>query len=153
MFKKIMVCLDGSDLAEQILPYALEQALHFGSTIILCRIYSEPSFTSVGIPGFPAVPVETAGMAKQATKNQLESVSYLKSLAERLQTMHKIKPEYVAVFGSPGEAIIKYAAENGVELITIATHGRGGIERALIGSVADYVVRQSRIPILLIRPR
>jgi nucleotide-binding universal stress UspA family protein len=153
MFKKIMVCLDGSGFAEQILPYALEQARRFESNIVLCRVFSEPTLTGIGIPGFPAVPIETTGMAEQATKNEFESVTYLNNLANRIQSEHGISAECVTMVGAPGESIVKYAAENQIELITIATHGRGGLGRALIGSVADYVIRQSGIPILLIRPK
>jgi nucleotide-binding universal stress UspA family protein len=153
VFKKIMVCLDGSDLAEQIIPYAIEQASRFKSKIVLCRIVSEPSFASIGIPGFPSMAMETTGMARQATKNEVESLSYLKKWADRLMAEYGMSAESVAMFGAPGEAIVKYAAENGVDLVTIATHGRSGLGRVLIGSVADYVVRQSGIPILLIRPK
>jgi nucleotide-binding universal stress UspA family protein len=152
MFKKILVCLDGSDLAEQILPYAIEQALRFESEMILCRVVAEPTITSIGIPGFPAVTVETSQMAKQATKHEIESISYLKTLADKLQSDRGISVQCAAVFGPPGEAIVKYAAENKVDLIALATHGRSSLGRALLGSVADYVIRQSRIPIFLIRP-
>jgi nucleotide-binding universal stress UspA family protein len=153
VFKKIMVCLDGSELAEQILPYAIEQATRFESKMVLCKVISEPTLTGIGIPGFPAVTIETTRMAKQATKSEIESVSYLKTLADRLKSERGISVECVAMFGAPGEAIVKYANENHVDLITIATHGRSGLGRVLIGSVADYVIRQSGIPILLIRPK
>lgn len=152
MFKKIMVCLDGSDLAEQILPYAIEQASHFDSKIVLFRVFTESSLTSIGIPGFPAVPVETPRMPKQTQQEEIDSMSYLKAVADQIQAEHSLPIEYVTMFGVPGQTIVRYAVENEVDLITIATHGRSGLGRAIIGSVADYVVRQSGIPILLIRP-
>jgi nucleotide-binding universal stress UspA family protein len=153
MFDKIMVCLDGSELAEQILPFAIEQSSHFNSQVILCRIIPSPSLTGIGIPGFPAMPIETTSGAKQAAKNEMESISYLKGLANRILTEHGLKSDCVAIFGNPGESIVKYATENKVDLIAIATHGRSGLYRTMIGSVADYVIRQSGIPILLIRPK
>jgi nucleotide-binding universal stress UspA family protein len=152
VFKKIMVCLDGSELAEQILPYAVEQAARFGSQIVLFRVFSESSYTSVGIPGFPAVPWETGVMPKQAQKDEIEAMSYLKSWAGRIEAERGLSIECAAVFGAPGQAIVQYAGENGVDLITIATHGRSGLGRVVIGSVADFIIRQSGIPILLIRP-
>lgn len=152
MFKKILICLDGSQLAEQILPYAVEQAARFESQITLCRVFYDPSLTSIGIPGFPAMPIETSGMAKQATKSEMESKEYLKDLADRLLKERGLQIDYVTMLGNPGEAIVKYAAESEVELIAIATHGRSGLGRVLIGSVADYIVRHTGIPILLIRP-
>jgi nucleotide-binding universal stress UspA family protein len=147
-----MVCLDGSDLAEQILPYAIEQASHFDSNIVLFRVFTESSLTSIGIPGFPAMPLETPGRPKQTQKEENESMSYLKVVADRMQREHGLPTECVTMFGVPGQGIVQYASENGVDLITLATHGRSGLGRAIIGSVADYVIRQSGIPILLIRP-
>jgi nucleotide-binding universal stress UspA family protein len=147
-----MVCLDGSELGEQILPYAIEQASRFDSNIVLFRAFTESSLTSIGIPGFPAVPLETLRGPKQTQKEESESISYLKVVADRIQNERAQKIECVTMFGVPGQAIVQYANDSGVDLITIATHGRSGLGRAIIGSVADYVVRQSGIPILLIRP-
>ncbi|MDD5700772.1 MAG: universal stress protein [Dehalococcoidales bacterium] len=59
---------------------------------------------------------------------------------------------YDSVSGAAGPVIIEYYREHKVELIAIATHGRSGLGRAVSGSVADYVIKHSNIPILLIRP-
>jgi nucleotide-binding universal stress UspA family protein len=152
MFNKILVCLDGSDLAEQILPYAVEQALRFESKMVLFMAFTEPGLTSVALPGFPGVPVETRGMEKQVQKEEKDAGDYLKTVADKLLSENKIEAECVTVFGVAGQSIVQYASENEVDLIAIATHGRSGLGRAVIGSVADYVIRQSGIPILLIRP-
>jgi nucleotide-binding universal stress UspA family protein len=152
MFKKILVCLDGSDLAEQILPYVVAQASHFESKITLFRAYSEPSITSIGIPGFPAIPTETSGMEKQAVAEADKSMTYLEALALRLSNESGIQAESITQFGGAGQVIVDYATENEFELIAISTHGRSGLVRAVIGSVADYVIRHTHIPILLIKP-
>ncbi len=152
MYKKIAVCLDGSVLAEQVLPYAAELALRCGSAVVLLRAVSEPVFTSPGIPGSLGTPIVTSGMESQVEKGVDEAESYLKSVAARLLDEHTIRAECITVLGAPGQAIVKYATENGAELIAIATHGRSGPGRVLFGSVADYVTRQSRLPILLVRP-
>jgi len=58
MFEKILVCLDGSELAEQILPYASEEAAKLGSTLVLLHVVHEPVATGLNLPGLPGLPVE-----------------------------------------------------------------------------------------------
>jgi nucleotide-binding universal stress UspA family protein len=152
MFEKLLVCLDGSTLAEQILPYAVEQAQHFHSEVILLRVISEPVILTPGIPGSAGGPIVTAGKEKQAEKEEKESETYLDSIAVRLRNEYKLNVDYAILIGQSGPTIVEYAADNEVRLIAIATHGRTGPGRVLFGSVADHVVKQSRLPILLIRP-
>jgi nucleotide-binding universal stress UspA family protein len=152
MFEKLLVCLDGSTLAEQILPYAVEQAQHFHSEVILLRVVSGPVILTPGIPGSAGGPIVTAGKERQAEKEEKESETYLDSIAVRLRKEYKINVDSVTLIGPPGPTIVEYAADNEVRLIAIATHGRTGPGRVLFGSVADHVVKQSRLPILLIRP-
>jgi nucleotide-binding universal stress UspA family protein len=152
MFKKILVCLDGSELSEQILPYAEEQALHFNSKLVLIRVYSEPGFIGLAVPGFPGVPIETQSMGKQIEREEQEAKNYLKTIADKLLKQRGLTAECVTSLGVAGESIVKYAAENKVELIAIATHGRSGPGRVVMGSIADYVLRHAHLPILLIRP-
>jgi nucleotide-binding universal stress UspA family protein len=152
MFKKILVCLDGSELAEQILPYAEEQALHFNSKLVLIRVYTEPGFIGLAVPGFPGIPIETQNLGKQIQKEEEDAVNYLKNTADKLLKQRGIAADCVTLLGSPGEAIVKYAIENNFELLAIATHGRTGAGRMVMGSVADHIVRHAHLPILLISP-
>jgi nucleotide-binding universal stress UspA family protein len=152
MFKKILVCLDGSELAEKVLPYAVEQARHFKSELKLLRIIHEPSIISLAIPGMPAMPMETSGMERQITREEQEAESYLKKLADKILKEEKIKVSYDQTLGIAGPSIIEFANSNAIELIAIATHGRSGPSRAVLGSVADYVIRNTAVPLLLIRP-
>jgi nucleotide-binding universal stress UspA family protein len=152
MYKKILVCLDGSELAEQILPFAIEQAFHFNSKLVLFKTYSEPGFVGLAVPGFPSVRLETGGEEKQLKKEEVESRQYLNTVAEKLLTQKGLKAECAAVMGVAGETIVKYTADNNIELIALATHGRSGPGRVILGSVADHVIRHARVPILLIRP-
>jgi nucleotide-binding universal stress UspA family protein len=152
MFERILVCLDGSNLAEQILPYAVEQAKRFGSILSLLRVVHQHVVVTPGVPGTAGGPVIIAGMERQSEKEEKEAENYLKTLADRLLAEHGLKTEYVILFGAPGETIVQYAVDNEVGLIAIATHGRTGPGRAIFGSVADYVLRHSQLPILVIRP-
>ncbi len=153
MYKKILVCLDGSELAEQVLPYAAELAGRFGSAVVLLRVVSEPVLVTPGIPGVAGVPVVTSRMGRLVESEEKQSETYLESVAEKLSKQHGIQAETVTLLGPAGPTIVDYATANEVELIAIATHGRTGPGRVLFGSVADHVTRQSRLPILLIRPK
>jgi len=152
MFKRILVCLDGSKLAEQILPYATEEAIHFEGKLILLQVVQEPVAFSPGIPGDAPVPIETEAMV-EGTKEALDRArDYLEKLAAPLRK-RGIQIETVAIPGRTGEAILDYANTNSIDLITIATHGRGGLRRVVFGSVADHVLRESGLPVLVIRPQ
>jgi nucleotide-binding universal stress UspA family protein len=152
MFEKILVCLDGSELAEQIIPFATEEALRFHSNVVLLRVVSEPVVISPNIPGAAGVPVRTPGMLERVQKEHNEATSYLERIANQLHEKG-LTIEQVILQGAAGDVIVNYANDNGIGLITIATHGRRGLGRAMFGSVADYVLRNSGLPILVIRPQ
>ena len=152
MFERIAVCLDGSELAEQILPYAAEQACRFKSVLVLLRIVSEPILLTPGIPGVAGGAVVTTRMEKQAEREQQEAENYLRTIAERIKEKYELHTECITLLGAPGQTIVDFASDNNIGLIAIATHGRTGPGRAIFGSVADFVLRQSRLPILLVRP-
>jgi nucleotide-binding universal stress UspA family protein len=152
MFEKILVCLDGSKLAEQILPYAAEEALHFQGKLFLFQVVPEPVAFSPGLPGAASVPVQTDIMLAEAKKALDEARDYLEEIAKPLRKKG-IQVETVSILGRAGEAILSYAGSNNVNLITIATHGHSGLRRGVFGSVADYVLRESGLPMLVIRPQ
>ena len=153
MYEKIAVCLDGSGLAEQILPYTAEQARRFTSVLVLLRVIPGPVLLAPGIPGAGGGPIVTARMEKQVEKEQQEAEAYLNTTAGHLFKEYQVRPECLTLIGPPGQTIVEYAAQNEIGLIAIATHGRTGPGRVLFGSVADYVVKQTRLPVLLIRPK
>ncbi len=152
MFGKILVCLDGSQLAEQIIPYATEQALGFQSILVLFQVIHEPLAYSPGIPGTEPAAIKTNTMIEQANAALDGAKQYLEGLAMPLREK-SIQVETVTTLGTAGQTIVEYAEGNSIDLITIATHGRSGLGRAVFGSVADQVLRESGRPILLIRPR
>jgi nucleotide-binding universal stress UspA family protein len=148
MFQKILVCLDGSKLAEQILPYAAEQAARFGSSLVLFQVVSLASLPApTGIESVPvAVPNDQLAEAEAAAKD------YLEGLAIPLRGKG-LKVQCASLIGHPAESIVSYAEESKFDLVAIATHGRSGLRRLVFGSVADYVIRKSGLPILLIKPK
>ncbi len=152
MFERILVCLDGSKLAEQILPYAAEQARRFGGGLVLLRVVTVPS--SAYMTSATGIPAQTGEFIREEFKRQEADIrTYLESIA---QSLREDGVEAECVVPGPahvGRAIVRYARENAIDLICIATHGHSGLGRVVFGSVADHVLRQAGLPILVIRPQ
>jgi nucleotide-binding universal stress UspA family protein len=152
VFKRILTCLDGSKLAEQIMTYATEETLGFGGKLVLLRVVPEPVVFSPGIPGTAPTPIQTDAMFEDARRELNKARDYLEEVATPLRE-RGLHVETVTMLGRAGEAILSYANTNGIDLITIATHGHSGLGRAVFGSVADFVLRESALPVLVIKPR
>ena len=152
MFDRIMVCLDGSGAAEEILPYVIDEALAHGSQVILLRVVSLPEITiPIGIPGEPGIPMYTERAAQHTMDEETEADDYLRRIAEPMLE-NDLNVECVVLPGLAGETIINYARENDCKLVAIATHGHGGVRRMVLGSTADFVLHHSSVPILIVRP-
>ncbi len=151
MFKRILVCLDGSKLSEQILPYATEEALHFNSRVTLLQVVTVS--TMIAAAGAHRAPAQTSNLIEETLHRTLrEAKAYLERIAEPL-SKQGISVECVAIERSPvGNAIVSYARDNSIDLISIATHGHSGLGRVVFGSIADHVLKKSGLPILLIKP-
>jgi len=150
MFERVLVCLDGSKLAEQILPYATEQALRFNSKLTLLRVMTMPSSVYMGSAG--TSPRIGDIMEEEVQRQETEIKAYLDGVAKPLLEKG-IDLDCVILRPSPtGHAIVSYARDNAIDLICIATHGHSGLGRVVFGSVADHVLRESGLPILVIKP-
>lgn len=150
LFRKILVPLDGSALAEA----ALEQAVQLAT--IPGRIM-ESSIVLLEVIERIAVPPgsQTSGARWQATNIEaiMKSLAtrYLQEKAAALQDRVKDITIEVAI-GSPAERIIEYAQVNDIDLIVMSSHGRSGIGRWYFGSVAGKVLNAGDVPLLIIRP-
>ncbi|MBN1855679.1 MAG: universal stress protein [Dehalococcoidia bacterium] len=147
MFKKILLCLDGSSLAEQMIPYATSIAQSYSSSLVLVQVVNVPS----------ALAAASAQGAESVVEDEMRrlaftSQTYLDQLAERLREQG-IATEAVTIQGSPGNTIVEYATANEIDLIAIATHGRKNIGRLVFGSVADHVIRHTCIPVITVNPK
>ncbi len=152
MFKKILVCLDGSSLAEQILPFVTKEAEHHSSRVLLLQVLGTPVPISVGAGPLGAAASAGPILVDQLQVGEDEARSYLRGVAGPL-IEKGIETEYAVLRGNAGDTIVDYANKNQVDLIAMATHGRSGLKRALLGSTADFVLRKSGLPVLLIKPR
>jgi len=130
-FENIIVALDGSAFAEQVLPHAATVAKASNARLIVLRV------------------VELAEERDFATRQASE---YLEEVAKRESDMHSPLDVHVEAGGSPGSAILEYAHALARPLIAMASHGRG-LSRLFLGSVADEVVRGAPSAVLMVRPR
>jgi nucleotide-binding universal stress UspA family protein len=121
----VLVPLDGSELSERALPFAVALAQQHGGALLLLEA------TDVHHPNDQAD-------------------AYLGNWAERLVHGCGLRVVRDVVTGEAGHAIVDEAALHGVDLIVMATHARTGVERALKGSVADYVLHHASVPVLLV---
>ena len=146
MYKKILVALDGSKLAECVLP-------HVQTLVQGCQV-RDVVFMRVVEPIKPVVSSEgtlTPQEAERITESMVsEAEMYLKPLVQGskydgAQAAWQVKKGPVA------QTLVDYATEHGVDLIVIATHGRSGVSRWVWGSVADRVLRASCVPVLMVR--
>jgi nucleotide-binding universal stress UspA family protein len=152
MFQKILVCLDGSNLSEQILRYVSEEASGSNKKVTLLNAVTLPITTPVAIPGDASNIMPMMPSPEQIAADEAKAKKYLEKQAQSLKELG-IKTECVVVIGDPGSSIVDYAEKNAIDLIAIATHGRSGLRRILFGSVAEYVIKHSKLPILLIKPK
>jgi nucleotide-binding universal stress UspA family protein len=144
MYKKILVPLDGSELAEQVLPHVSQLAGCTGAEIILLRVPSEPVYDYL-VPD-PEIAVEMRRDIETGAQVYLDEIqAELKAMGLNASTL--------VVWGAPvQDTIIQVARELRVDLIAMSTHGRSGLARMVIGSVADDVVRHAPVPVMLVRP-
>jgi nucleotide-binding universal stress UspA family protein len=140
---KILAPLDGSDIGEAALPYAETIATNSRASVSLLQVISPPGTVEANLLGGP-------DWRKFVKAMHDAGENYLKSVAERLSG-RGVKVTYEVATGDPADKIVEYAEDKGINLIAMSTHGRTGVARWVLGSVADKVLHGARIPILLVR--
>ena len=159
LYKRLLVTLDGSELADHIIPHACELATALGAKLVLFRVVHavqpEPDYAILANrfihSSYRYSPTEALGEAKQI---------YLIKAAEQILSRlswtlesEGIKSEVVVKIGeNPAEIIIDYATRNGADMILMSTHGRTGLAHLVYGSVAEAVLHKAPCPVFLLRP-
>jgi nucleotide-binding universal stress UspA family protein len=156
MFKRILVPLDGSRLGSRALPYAIEVAKHFGAEVILMQVVKR-TMPTIGVGAPESVSAMGAEIVVQAAldedeKNISRAKRYLGRKVWRMKSQG-VAGSYSVVIGDPAQSIIAFSQEEHVDLIVMSTHGKSGLKRAIMGSVADAVIRESGKPVLIISPQ
>ncbi|HEX7518955.1 MAG TPA: universal stress protein, partial [Candidatus Deferrimicrobium sp.] len=143
MYEKILVPLDGSDLAERAIRHAQEIARGTRSEIILLQAVNFPMAV---IPEAVLVPDDKwLDEAKKEAARYLEKVAApLRQAGMRVRTLLDERP--------PADAILHIATREEADLIVMSTHGRGGFSRLLMGSVAESVFRATSRTVMLVKP-
>ena len=141
MYKKILVPLDGSELAEKALDHAEKLAKTFDAQMILFQVS-----TFMPIYGVPELMAPFVVDDKQKETGE----RYLSNLAEELKKRGLKVTAKVKTGQQVAAEIIDFAKESGVDLIVMCTHGHSGITRWVLGSVAHKVLTRAETPILLI---
>jgi nucleotide-binding universal stress UspA family protein len=142
MYKRALVPLDGSSVAETIIPFILDIAGPLDMEVVLLRVV-EPIPPMV-IEGSRHIDVEDV----EARRTDAEE--YLAPIAVELQNKG-VRVERRVRRGNPAEEIVAAARESGADLIAMSTHGRGGLGRLVFGSVAQAVLRHVDMPMFLMR--
>ena len=141
MYKRILIPLDGSALAEQALPHAVSQARRFQAELILLRVV-EPFAHARGM--------SLSVLKKMKQQAHAWAGEYLESLVADIEEQG-VLVQKVTIYGRPHTVIAEFAESEEVDLIVMSTRGQSGLSRWLMGSVADRVVRGAKIPVLLVR--
>jgi nucleotide-binding universal stress UspA family protein len=148
MYKKIMVPLDGSELAECVLPHVEGFIKGFPeSKFVFVRMVEPTPIPTIPGNGRTIKPISLEDRDAERKSNAQD---YLNNVIDRIKT----KPSNLdaeVIVGRVADGLADYVRKNDIDLILIATHGRSGISRWVRGSVADKVLRSANVPVLMVR--
>ncbi|WP_048044666.1 universal stress protein [Methanosarcina mazei] len=141
-FKRILIATDGSENAERAASYGIDVAKSTGAEVdALYVVSTEHAGTARTVMGW------TDAFEEYLASKGGASTGYVQNLGKERGV--KVNPVYLK--GIPAEKILEYAEENDIDLIVMGTQGLTGIKRFLIGSVAENVLRHSKVPVMIVR--
>ena len=145
MYKKILVPLDGSPIAECVVPHIITLAKATFADVELISVV-EP----VDIPTRGKIALSEDDLQAINSEAKKEAHRYLDNIAKRLDR-DKVKTKAIVITGKPAESLVDYIESNDVDLIIMATHGRSGLTKWFFGSIAEKIMRGVATPILLVK--
>jgi nucleotide-binding universal stress UspA family protein len=143
MFRTILVALDSSDAAQAALRHATELAQASSGRVILLNVIDLSKLLAVAGYQTP-YPVDTVQILRDEGRRVLDDS---KSICE----VASVPVTTIVTEGDACDEILRVAETNGVDLIALGTHGRGGLPRLFLGSVAEGVLRRATVPVLIVR--
>ena len=150
MYDKIMVPLDGSELAECVLPHvAILTSDGNVSDVVLVRVIN-PLRLPISVPAQGKYGFTEKNRQELEFNRKKRAETYLAEQVKRL-IIPVANLSYEVLEGKPADTLADYAAHNEMELIVIASHGRSGVSRWVLGSVADRIVQNSCVPVMVVR--
>ncbi len=152
MYKKILVPLDGSAFSEVVLPHVEDIAARMEAEVVLVRVVQYVAdYLAASSTLAAGSPMVLASIKEGDEAVRQEAGKYLMGIASLLSDKGlKVKSD--VRFGPVAENILDAADEKNADLIAMSTHGRSGVARWLVGSVADRIVHGANVPVLLVRP-
>jgi nucleotide-binding universal stress UspA family protein len=151
MYNKILVPLDGSERAEEILPHVVKLALKFQSTVTLMQVV-EIKIGAEGVEFMPMAGGSVELVVRAVEEDKKLTETYLNKVKLRLQ-VKGVETKIRVAFGSVIDEVILAARQENVDLIAMASHGRTGAAYVFYGSVATGVLHRIDRPLLIIRSR
>jgi nucleotide-binding universal stress UspA family protein len=141
LFTKILIATDGSEYTKNAVDYGIDLAKNTGAKIHAVYVVDTAAFASI--------PMDAAweSMYELLRQEGDEATKYVADKAEALG----LEVDGNTIEGHPADEIIKYAEKNSMSIIVMGTLGKSGLDRFLLGSVAEKVVRNSKIPVLVVR--
>lgn len=140
-FKKIFIATDGSEQNRRAVEYGIELAKISGGKIIVGYVVDTAAFASI--------PMD-AGWEMMYELMETEANDAVQKV-ELLAKQAGVEVETVVLEGHPSHEIIEFAQKNGIDVIVMGTLGKGGLDRFLLGSVAEKVTRNSTVPVLVVK--
>lgn len=147
MYQKILLPTDGSKFAENAAQHAIWIASKSGAEIIVLNVIETSSL--VGLPAEDLI-VRIKEMLKEEGRRSLERISDMVTESEEETKIKDIKVTLKTEEGSPADAILKTIDNENVDLVVMGTSGKHGLDRFLLGSVTEKVVRSSKCPVLAV---
>jgi nucleotide-binding universal stress UspA family protein len=141
LYDRILVPTDGSDGVERAVQHAVDLAVEHGATVHALYVINAASYA--GLP----MEASLEGVDEMLRADAEDAVATVESIADDFD----VPTETAIRDGEPSKRIVQYAEAENCDLIVMATHGRGGIDRLLLGSVAEGVVRSAEIPVMTLR--
>ncbi|WP_447045016.1 universal stress protein [Vreelandella sp. H-I2] len=132
----LAVCVDGSKLSEQILPYASALVKRLGARLQLLQV------------------IDTAAARKPTTLGHTDVMesAYLTALARRVEKEQALEVDWEVLHGDPADSIVSYLASSHNTMLAMTTHGRSGLSQVVAGSVSHEVLHETSCPVAVLRP-
>lgn len=155
MYRRVLVTLDGSLLAEQVLPHvkAVLEGLT-GVHVYLLAVAQLVDYQTASAMAYPMSMLPSHVVDEDAERRRIEEElrNYLRGVEYQI-VREGVTASSEVRFGRPAEEIIAFAHDLDVDLIAMSTHGRSGLARWAYGSVADRVLHEAKCPVLLVRAK
>lgn len=141
MIRKVLVAIDGSDASRRAARFASELAASTGARVLLLTVLEQPQMIPLG-------PLDSVGIVRTESN---EDVDRVKRMLDELASQYPTgQAEERVEIGSPSEVILRQATSEAVDLIVIGRRGHGALERLMLGSVSERVIRHAAVPVTVV---